>query len=72
MSLLYDTQYWRDRADEALAIAETLTTTEAREALPLFGRMSRGDDWRRDLDRGRLSGRPFSVSVVEIVDYHGR
>lgn len=33
MPLLYDAQYWRDRADEALVIADTLTTAEAREAL---------------------------------------
>jgi hypothetical protein len=33
MPLLYDAQYWRDRADEALIIADTLTTAEAREVL---------------------------------------
>ena len=33
MPLFYNAQYWRDRADEALVIADTLTTPEAREPL---------------------------------------
>jgi hypothetical protein len=33
MPLLYGAQRWHDRADEALIIADTLVTPEAREAL---------------------------------------
>jgi hypothetical protein len=33
MPHLYDAQFWRDRADKALIIADTLVTPEARETL---------------------------------------
>lgn len=33
MPLLYDAQYWRDRADEARVIADTMTSVEARGAM---------------------------------------
>jgi hypothetical protein len=33
MPLLYDAQYWRDRAAEARATAETMVTQEGRQTL---------------------------------------